>query len=168
MVHSLLLGGQEAEIELVRNPSGDGYCLSTSDGRLMRFAFDRSIMEVDGCSISYRAARYLDKIFIHLNGQTFELDYVPPVSKYAVKSGASADDALLAPMPGTVVSVEVEVGDSVKQGQALMVIESMKLETTLKSPRDGVVEDIHFALSASFDRDNVLLSLEKEPLNEAV
>lgn len=168
MLHSLTVGGQEVDIELARDPSSDGYRLSTGDGRFMRVASRQGVIEVDGRLVSYQAARYLDKIFIHMNGQTFELDYIPPVSKYAINSGASADDALLAPMPGTVVSVEVEVGDYVEQGQSLIVIESMKLETTLKSPRDGNVEDVHFALGASFDRDAVLLSLEKEVPNEAV
>ena len=53
-------------------------------------------------------------------------------------------------MPGVVVSVNAKPGDHVKEGQPLLVIESMKLETSLTAPRDGVVAEMPFAAGDSF------------------
>ena len=54
-----------------------------------------------------------------------------------------------APMPGTVVRIDVKAGDKVEKGDALLVLEAMKLETTVKAPQDGVVDK---ALVATGDR----------------
>jgi 3-methylcrotonyl-CoA carboxylase alpha subunit len=59
--------------------------------------------------------------------------------------GASPGGRLTAPMPGKVISVLVKVGDAVKSGQAVAVMEAMKMEHTLNAPRDGVVEELLYA-----------------------
>ena len=46
-------------------------------------------------------------------------------------------------MPGTIVKVYVKVGDHVKKGQALFVMEAMKMEHTMKAPSDGVVKAVN-------------------------
>ncbi|MDR1767927.1 MAG: acetyl-CoA carboxylase biotin carboxyl carrier protein subunit [Propionibacteriaceae bacterium] len=51
--------------------------------------------------------------------------------------------AFTAPMPGTVLSVAVGVGDSVRRGQTLMVLEAMKMKNELKAPADGTVAAVH-------------------------
>ena len=68
----------------------------------------------------------------------------------------------LAPMPGVVVSVAFKPGDAVKEGQPLLVIESMKLETTLSAPRDGVIAEMPFAAGDSFGLKAVLAQLAPE------
>ena len=65
-------------------------------------------------------------------------------------------------MPGSLVSVTVKPGDAVSKGQTLLVMESMKMETTILSPRDGVVAAVHFDKGQTFDRDALLLTLEPE------
>jgi 3-methylcrotonyl-CoA carboxylase alpha subunit len=52
---------------------------------------------------------------------------------------------LTAPMPGKVVSFAVKAGDAVKKGQALAVMEAMKMEHTIAAPADGVVAELLFA-----------------------
>ena len=56
--------------------------------------------------------------------------------------GAASDGAILAPMPGRVVSVGVEVGAAVNKGQRLLVLEAMKMEQGLVAPFDGVVAEL--------------------------
>ena len=63
-------------------------------------------------------------------------------------------------MPGVVIAVHVAAGDQVHAGQALMVIESMKLETTLAAPRDARVKAVHHAVGASFALKAALITLE--------
>ena len=67
-----------------------------------------------------------------------------------------------APMPGVVVTIAVLPGQPVSAGAALMMTESMKLETIIRSSQDGVVDGIHFKEGESFERDAVLITLSKE------
>ena len=57
--------------------------------------------------------------------------------------GRSASDELFAPMPATVVKVLVEPGATVARGDTLLMLEAMKMELPIRSPRDGVVKAIH-------------------------
>ena len=67
---------------------------------------------------------------------------------------------LLCPMPGLVVAIHVEVGEEIKAGQALCVVEAMKMENILKAERDGVVEAINAAPGDSLAVDAVIMEFE--------
>ncbi|MDZ7810929.1 MAG: biotin/lipoyl-containing protein [Arhodomonas sp.] len=69
------------------------------------------------------------------------------------------EGSLTAPMPGTVVSVLVTAGDQVSEGQALMVLEAMKMEYTIKAPADGVVEHIAFSAGEQVSEGAELLAI---------
>lgn len=67
---------------------------------------------------------------------------------------------LKAPMPGLVVAVPVAEGEQVKKGQALVILESMKMQNELKSPRDGVVNRIRVKAGESVEQKQALLSVQ--------
>jgi len=76
--------------------------------------------------------------------------------------GASAESGefhLKAPMPGLVVSVPVEDGQAVKKGQVLVILESMKMQNELKSPRDGTAHRIRIKPGESVEQRQTLLSV---------
>lgn len=73
--------------------------------------------------------------------------------------GASAD-ALLAPMPGQVVSVSCAPGDSVSKGQTLAVVEAMKMQHPLTAPRDGIVAEVRAEAGAQVTGGALLIALE--------
>lgn len=60
-----------------------------------------------------------------------------------VKGADNNEKSIKSPMPGTIVKVYVKVGDKVKKGQALFVMEAMKMEHTMKAPSDGVVKAVN-------------------------
>ena len=64
------------------------------------------------------------------------------------------------PMPGLVVKVLCNVGDQVKQGQSLIIVEAMKMENELKAPVDGVISDINVAAGQAVDKGERLITLE--------
>lgn len=72
----------------------------------------------------------------------------------------AADKTVTAPMPGLVVKVEVEVGQTVKAGQGVIVVEAMKMENELKAPSDGVVAKIEVQAGQTVDKGATLLVLE--------
>ncbi len=68
---------------------------------------------------------------------------------------------LISPMPGLLKSVAVEVGQAVKAGETLAVVEAMKMENLLTAVVDGVVESIPATIGGTLRRDEVILTLEK-------
>ena len=67
-------------------------------------------------------------------------------------------DSLRAPMPGLVHSIHVEEGTEVKEGEALMILEAMKMENVIKSPTDGVISKIHVNEKDSVEKNAIMLS----------
>lgn len=106
-------------------------------------------------------ARQGDTVFIHADGRAWKAEALDPLREASDAAGASSD-TVRATMPGTVVSVSCKAGDRVKKGDALLVIESMKLQTTIAAPRDGIVEACHVEAGGSFEKDVTLVTLESE------
>ena len=77
----------------------------------------------------------------------------------AVSGGLEMAGGLTAPMPGRIVSVLVEPGESVREGQAVLVLEAMKMEHTLVAPADGTVEEVRFAPGDLVDEATELVVL---------
>ena len=67
---------------------------------------------------------------------------------------------LKAPMPGLVVTMLVITGQAVQKGDVLVILESMKMQNELKSPRDGVVSRVNVQAGDSVEQKQTLLSLE--------
>lgn len=119
------------------------------------------VLTLDGKPHRIWLARDGDRVFVHANGAAWTVE----VERSAGKAGKSAydgADSAPAPMPGTVVSLAVKSGDSVKPGDTLMVIESMKLETSIKAWREGVVDTVHVEAGATFDKGATLVTLAPE------
>ena len=66
---------------------------------------------------------------------------------------------LRAPMPGLVVAIPVEEGQQIKKGQVLLILESMKMQNELKSPRDGTVGRIRVRAGETVEQKQTLLSV---------
>lgn len=82
-----------------------------------------------------------------------------PVAAPAAAPSAGAE-VINAPMPGTIVSIAVSAGQSVKSGDVLLVLEAMKMENEIMAPRDGVVAGVHVAKGESVDSGKALVSLQ--------
>ncbi len=78
--------------------------------------------------------------------------------------GAEAEggDTITAPMPGLVKKMSAKPGDTVSKGDALIVLEAMKMEHTLGAPRDGVLESINVSEGDQVEDGDILISLEEE------
>jgi len=67
-----------------------------------------------------------------------------------------AEVQIVAPMPGKIVRYEVEIGSPVKRGEAVLVLESMKMHNTIPSPTDGIIKAISFKPGDIVRRGDVL------------
>lgn len=95
-----------------------------------------------------------------VSGRTYQLSVEDPIAA-AQDLGAAADE-IRAPMPGSVVEVRAAVGDAVRRGDVVLVIESMKLQTNLAAPRDGVISELLVGQGDTFGKDAAVARLESE------
>ncbi|MCW1840537.1 biotin carboxylase N-terminal domain-containing protein [Prosthecomicrobium hirschii] len=103
----------------------------------------RILFTADGRRRSAAAAFDGDRVALFLDGAETVLRVVDPRAAAGDEGGGAG--RIAAPMPGTVVAVAVKPGDQVEKGQALIVVEAMKMEHTLRSPRDGKVAKVNAA-----------------------
>ena len=83
-----------------------------------------------------------------------------PAPAPAAPKAAAGANSLTSPLPGNIISVGVAVGDTVKRGQTVLVMESMKMENNIPAPRDGKVTAIHVAAGKSVMQGDALLDIE--------
>lgn len=124
-------------------PDGDGGFVTLLDGRSERLQ-----AVADG-----------DRVWVHWRGRAFALERIDPTRSAGAGSAEAAGSAH-APMPGVVVSLLVAPGQTVSEGDALLVIESMKLQTTICAAIDGKVAELPFAVGQTFQRGAVLARVQ--------
>jgi glutaconyl-CoA decarboxylase len=82
---------------------------------------------------------------------------VAPAPKAPV--GEVSGELLTAPMPGTILDVKVTEGQTVKAGELILILEAMKMENEIVSPKDGVVNKIHTSKSSTVSTGEPLVTI---------
>lgn len=135
-----LLGNAEKGFSLIRNNRSYEVQVLEADYDQKEF-----LIEVDGESYKVNAADRFDLLLKDLGMEHL--------------NSAALND-LKAPMPGLVLEVKVAPGDSIKKGQALMVLEAMKMENVLKAEADCLIKSIDCTIGAAVEKGQVLISFE--------
>jgi len=93
--------------------------------------------------------------------QTSVSQSVVPENNAAQSSGSqNAEGEILdAPMPGNIINVAVKVGDTVKKGQLLIVLEAMKMENEIVSPKDGIITSVAVSKGQSVNAGDALVKI---------
>ncbi|MFI6923120.1 biotin carboxylase N-terminal domain-containing protein [Nonomuraea spiralis] len=119
------------------------------------------VLEHDGVRQTFQVARYDgdERVYVDFPAGSAVLTPVPrlpePVEHVAPGS-------LLAPMPGSVLRVEVAEGDTVAEGQAVLVLEAMKMEHRIAAPAAGVVSDVYVEKGQQVEAGAVLAIIQEE------
>lgn len=124
--------------------------LSASEGSMT--------IEYDGTVSKVRVMRHQSNLVIADIHGTFTFSQPDLTGEDA--EDPSASDRVIAPMPGIIKQVNVRTGQSVESGNALIIMEAMKMEITLAAPRDGIVDEIVIADGDQVSDGDMLLRLE--------
>lgn len=75
-------------------------------------------------------------------------------------SGTMGSVKVSAPMPGNILDIKVSIGDTVKKGQVLLILEAMKMENEIMAPQDGKVVSINVSKGSTVNSGDLLVTLE--------
>ena len=123
------------------------------------FLFDNAFHEIKILEVTSTELKIL------LDGQSIGLKKHAKLTEIIEKSranlgGASSLNTISSQIPGRVISISVNKGDPVKQGDNIVVLESMKMQVAIKSPRDGTVRDLKVKEGQSISRNDVVAILD--------
>ena len=138
------LDGNEIELAVTPQDTQEGWC-RTSDGNLHPFFWTWTG----------------NAIHLWVDGNLFNFERVESRRQINRESSGRGGD-IVAPMPGRVGQILVQAGDSVKRGQTVMMMESMKMELEIAAERDGVVKRVTVEPGTQVDRGMRLLELEEQ------
>ncbi len=116
-------------------------------------------LEINGSRIGLSIVSEGDSWFVHGPGGDCELIELP---RFPLPGADGSKGGLTAPMPGAVISVNVNAGDEVSQGQVLLILEAMKMEHRIVSPRDGKVKEVHVVQGDQVDNGALLVVLDED------
>jgi 3-methylcrotonyl-CoA carboxylase alpha subunit len=137
---TLTVGGQSSSVTARRLASGGVEAV-------------RAGRRITGSVVTSGAQR-----FVMVKGRTFAFELVDPLA--ASDQGHLAANELRAPMPGKIIQMHAKPGDRVKRGQALAVMEAMKMEHTLTAPADAVVKSVGFKAGDQVPEAAVVIAFE--------
>lgn len=101
------------------------------------------------------------ELWVHYNGKTFTTP-VGNGTKSRKKGPQASSDRILAPMPGKITKLFVKEGDTVKAGQAVLVMEAMKMEYTLKAEIEGTIEKVQCSVGEQSTLGNLLVKIKPQ------
>ncbi len=117
---------------------------------------------IDGGSFEAHVYPEEDKWQVILIGREYQVKVMDEREAQLgmARTGVAAPDiefVLKAPLPGLIVSIPVEDGTPIKKGEVLLILESMKMQNELRSPRDGTVHSLRVKAGESVDKKQVLM-----------
>lgn len=99
-------------------------------------------VRIDGVDHKVQAQLIKDILWVHYKGRVFTVEAGTGHKSRKKKGAGGSSDKIAAPMPGKVTKVLLKEGSAVSAGQAVLVMEAMKMEYTLKSEIEGVIESV--------------------------
>jgi acetyl/propionyl-CoA carboxylase alpha subunit len=159
----LEIGGKKQRVDLPSGVAG-GVMDCSIDGRVV--TVDVRLLEPGVMSLLIAGRQYrcvLDGDAVVIGGRRFGFAVEDPRSlqgRRGAGAGAEGPRPVKAPMPGRVVRLLVAVGDTVDEGQGVVVIEAMKMQNELKSPKAGKVVKVGAAVGDTVGSGDVLVVVE--------
>jgi biotin carboxyl carrier protein len=150
MKYEIVINGARRSVEFTPQTNGTARVTFTVDGRLVeadavRLSRGAYSILLGGRSLEVTTEETSDGFLIRTNGREFQVEIIDPRS-WRRRRGAGIElegrQQLIAPMPGKIVRILVAAGQQVSAGQGLLVIEAMKMQNEIRSPKSGIVEKL--------------------------
>ncbi len=119
---------------------------------------ERLRIVVDSKEYSVQVEKSNGKLRVYFDGSVYDVEIKPTQQEYEIKEKKlkSKGGVVLAPIPGTIYSIDVKEGSIVKKGERLMTLIAMKMENEVVSPADGKVIEIRVKKGQSVNKGDVL------------
>ena len=127
--------------------------------RIIQRAPDELSFELDGRNVSAAVLRVGSTLYVMIEGDTVSVtDIASDIDRYSV--GEATGGGIVSPLPGQVLEMRVAVGDRVKAGQTIAIVEAMKMEHTVTAPSAGVISEVFFGAGSRVEEGAALVALE--------
>jgi 3-methylcrotonyl-CoA carboxylase alpha subunit len=161
--HAFVFVDAGKRIQVVAHYRGGDYLLEFAGGESMAAsasnAGDGMIeLELGGKRSRATVIRSAEGLMVFAGGASYRLGFEKP----AAMEDEDPSGRLVSPLPGSVIQVLVGSGETVAKGQALMIIEAMKMEHTISAPKRGTVRQIYFSKGEQVAEGAQLLEFEPE------
>ncbi len=105
------------------------------------------------------------KYKISINNNSYSVDIADHLDLLIKEMGFSIGNVrkvneIKAPMPGLILDINVNIGDEVTEGDTILVLEAMKMENSIASPRDGIIKSIAVQKTAAVEKNQLLIEFE--------
>ena len=136
----------------------DAVCVEDSKCHVLK---DSKPYKAEIVSADFIAKKYTVKV----NNNTYEIAISDALDELIKSMGIERGrikvvNAIKAPMPGLILEISVEVGQTVKENDPLLILEAMKMENSFLSPRDGVIKSIAVEKGNAVDKGQLLVEFE--------
>jgi biotin carboxyl carrier protein len=150
MKYEIVINGARRSVEFAMPASGESRATFTVDGRsveadAVRISRGTYSILIGGRSLDFTLEETSAGLLLCTEGREFHVEVIDPRSWRSGRgSGIELEgrQQLVAPMPGKIVRVLVAAGQQVSAGEGLLVIEAMKMQNEIRSPKSGVVEKL--------------------------
>lgn len=162
MIKATINGKKEFTVEGT-NLSGDAIDWDLIEVRENTFHIIKDNKSYNATLISFNAEE--KTMVLNVNGNEYEISIKDKNDLLLQQLGINAKSSsavqfIKAPMPGLIINVSVNVGDEVKKGDTLLILEAMKMENVIKSPRDGKIKKVNIELKKAVEKNQVMLEFE--------
>ncbi len=120
--------------------------------------------EIEGLLCTGKVERIKDTLWVHLSGRTYSMELANHIRRRRRKSTVAKKESgeIIAKMPGKVTKIFISQGDTVKEGDSILVLEAMKMEYTLRAKKNGVVEKVNVVIGDQVSSGQMLVGFFKE------
>lgn len=92
--------------------------------------------------------------------ETVSTENNTPVSQASITADNIKGESVKSPMPGTILEIKAKIGEKIKKGQLIIVLEAMKMENEIFAPSDGVVAQIYVGKGSSVSTNEILMAIQ--------
>ena len=163
MVYSFWLDGKEFKINITDTPRGTLHVNMedrTYDLRMEQLNDDEFLLNIEGRIYDTVITANTNSYAVHLNGKSYQLEKKSASKILGMSSARQTQRDVKTAMPGKIVKVLAEEGASMEEGQAVLILEAMKMQNEIKTPKVGILRRIHYKAGESVEAGAVLFTMD--------